>query len=109
MENVSLVLNILILAAALAAVFLLARKSGQGSTAELLDMKNRISDLKVEQARAQTAAMARQQELFNQSQTLLSAQLETIMARVGDNMNRTQGNITEQLKVIGEVQKKLGQ
>ncbi|MEK7720833.1 MAG: DNA recombination protein RmuC [Elusimicrobiota bacterium] len=108
MENVSLVLNILILAAALAAVFLLARKSGQGSTAELLDMKNRISDLKVEQARAQTAAMARQQELFNQSQTLLSAQLETIMARVGDNMNRTQGNITEQLKVIGEVQKKLG-
>jgi len=62
----------------------------------------------VEQARSQTAALARQQELFNQSQTLLSAQLETIMARVGDNMNRTQGNITEQLKVIGEVQKKLG-
>lgn len=108
MENISVVLNILVLAAAGAGVFLLARRPGQGNSAELLDLKNQLSDLKVEQARSQTAALARQQELFNQSQTLLSAQLETIMARVGDNMNRTQGNITEQLKVIGEVQKKLG-
>lgn len=108
MENAPLILNFLTLAAVVAVAFVLARRSGQGSTAEMLDLKTQISDLKVEQARSQTAALARQQELFNQSQTLLSAQLETIMARVGDNMNRTQGNITEQLKVIGEVQKKLG-
>jgi DNA recombination protein RmuC len=78
----------------------------------LLDLKNEIVELKTKQMESQLEAQTKQQELLNQNQQNITAQLSSIMKIVNDNLNKSQQNINSQLNntgaVIGEIQKKLG-
>jgi len=97
MENMLLAALLLFTAVILVKIFL----PKGGSSAELLDIKNQLTDLKTKQLEAQNASLKNQQDAFN-----------TIVRTVTNNLSKTQSNINEQLgntgKTMGEVQKKLG-
>lgn len=98
MENTMLVVLLLFTVVILVKIFL--QKSG-GVGAELIDLKNQLTELKTKQLEAQNVSLKNQQEAFN-----------TIIRTITNSLSKTQSNINEQLgstgKTINEVQKKLG-
>ncbi len=81
-------------------------------TPQIIDLRNQINDLKTKQIESQTEYIKNQQELLNQTQTIINKQLESILKTVGENLAKSQENINKQLSsstvVINEIQKKLG-
>jgi len=79
---------------------------------QLLDLKNELGALKTRQLEAQSEALRRQGELFNQSQKVMVEQLHLILGNVSDNLSRTQQNINQQLsstgKVVQDIESRLG-
>lgn len=79
---------------------------------QFLDLKNQISDLKTKQIESQSEYLKQQQALLIDSQKVINQHLNSIIKTVGENLSRSQENITKQLNsstaVIGEIQKKLG-
>jgi len=124
------ILNIVLLIVILFILLFLILKSKNGSGNEILELKEKIEEMKVKQLEAQAEALRQQQELFvktqdsmvNQLQTILKVvndnlintqgninnQLQSILKTVSDNLTATQGNITKRLEVVGEIEKKLG-
>lgn len=98
MENILFLIILALLVAVLVKLFV---SSAGGTRAELIDLKNQITDLKTAQLENQTKALANQQEAFN-----------AIIKTVNENLAVTQSNINKQLfssgQTINDVQKKLG-
>jgi len=98
MENILIFVVIALLAAILIKLFI----RGAGSdTPALIDINNKITEMKVNQLEGLNKSMKDQQEAFG-----------AIIKTVNETLSRTQGNINEQLgttgQTMGEVQKKLG-
>jgi DNA recombination protein RmuC len=93
-------------------VLLLARNKNADISAQLLDFKNQLGDIKTSQLDTQNKSIVQQQNLFLDTQKELRAQLEGIKKTVDENLISTQGNITAQLRnsntTIGAIQEKLG-
>ena len=79
---------------------------------QIAEMKNELSAIKTRQLEAQADSLARQQQLFNQTQGSMTNLLNTILSTVNENLTRTQKNINDQLQntgsIVGDIQKKLG-
>ena len=79
---------------------------------QIVDLKNQVGELTIRQLDAQNASLRRQQELFNETQGVMTRLLNSILASVNENLTRTQKNINDQLSstgtIVGEIQKKLG-
>ena len=107
-------LLVLLAAVALLLVIILIRLfAPSGNTAgQLLDLKNELADLKTRQIEGQSQSMARQYEMYQQSQKILNAQLGDTMRSLTELLSRSQGNINQQLasteKVITDVHQRLG-
>ncbi len=109
-------INLIISLVLLLLIFIIFIKSfiikNDSSSAQMIDLKNEIVDLRTRQMESQLEAQTKQQELLNQNQQNITAQLSSIMKLVNDNLNKSQQNINSQLNntgaVIGEIQKKLG-
>jgi DNA recombination protein RmuC len=96
-----MVLFIVLLAVALAMLLgvlvLQLRPRDASLNQQMLDLKNQLQELKTTQLQAQ-----------NQSLVQQSGQLNEIMRTVTETLNKGQGNISNQLRVVGEIQQKLG-
>jgi DNA recombination protein RmuC len=83
-----------------------------GAGRQMLDLKNELADLKTRQLEGQTQSMARQYELYQQSQKLLGSQLDQTLRSLTELLAKSQGNINLQLasteKVIVDVHQRLG-
>jgi DNA recombination protein RmuC len=83
-----------------------------GSDRRMLDLKNELADLKTRQLEGQSQSLARQTELYQQSQKLLNTQLDQSLRSLGELLSKSQGNINAQLasteKVMVDVHQRLG-
>ena len=86
-----------VLVAIIFLIVILSRPRDMGLQQQLLDMKNQLQELKTTQLQAQNQALAQQ-----------SGQLNDIMRNINETLSKGQGNITSQLRVVGEIQQKLG-
>jgi len=84
----------------------------QDISPQMLDLKNEINELKTRQIESQQTSLARQQQLFIDTQKQLNSQLHQMMSLLGQNLSSAQSNITTQLdssnRVIADIQTKLG-
>ena len=82
------------------------------NTAQMLDLKNELNELKTRQLESQQLSFTSQQKLLLDTQNQLGSQLQQMMTIMNQNLNSTQSNITKQLdnssRVIGDIQTKLG-
>jgi len=95
------ILLALLAAIAVLLILVLVRVFSPTGSHQLVDLKNEIADLKTRQLESQAQALTRQQQLYQDSQRLLTEQL-----------TRSQGTINQQLanteKVMADVHQKLG-
>jgi DNA recombination protein RmuC len=88
------------------------RNKNPGLSAQLIDFKNQLSEIKTNQLETQNKSFVQQQTLLLNTQRELRVQLESIKNTLGENLTATQSNITTQLKnsntAINEIQEKLG-
>ncbi len=79
---------------------------------QMIDLKNQLVEMRTHQLQAQGEGVARQSELFNETQKIISGQLGSILNSVNENLTKTQSNIITQLNstgtVVHDIQKKLG-
>ena len=79
---------------------------------QMIDLKNQLVEMRTHQLQAQGESVARQNELFNETQKVISSQLGSILNSVSENLTKTQSNIISQLNstgtVVHDIQKKLG-
>lgn len=101
--------------ACLAAFFLMQQLKMRRDTflnQQLIDLKNQLVEMRTHQLQAQGEGAARQNELFNDTQKIISGQLGSILHTVNENLTKTQSNIITQLNstgtVVHDIQKKLG-
>ncbi|MBA3065149.1 DNA recombination protein RmuC [bacterium] len=98
MENVLIFVAIAFLAAILLKLFV---SGGSNDNPALIDINNKITEIKVNQLEGLNKSMKDQQDAFG-----------AIIKTVNETLSRTQGNINEQLgsagQTMGDVQKKLG-
>jgi len=84
----------------------------QAYSAQMLDLKNQISELKTKQLESQQISLTSQQKLLTDTQANLNNQLQQMMTVMNQNLNSTQSNISKQLsssnQIIGDIQNKLG-
>ena len=106
------VLFIVLLAVAvvllLAVLVLQLRPRDAGLNQQIMDLKNQLQEMKSGQMQAQNQALLQQTELLRQTQQGMSGQLNEIMRTVNETLSKGQGNISSQLRVVGEIQQKLG-
>jgi len=106
------VLFIVLLAVALvlllAVLVLQLRPRDPGLNQQIMDLKNQLQEMKSGQMQAQNQALLQQTELLRQTQQGMSGQLNAIMHTVNETLSKGQGNISSQLRVVGEIQQKLG-
>ncbi|MBL8993869.1 MAG: DNA recombination protein RmuC, partial [Spirochaetia bacterium] len=120
-------LNTLLLLAAVALLAVVFIKSifgrqGNDSSAQLVDLKNQLTELRAKQQEAASEALNKQleaekkslveqQNLFRETQKANSLQMEGLIKIVNDNLAKTQNNLTQQLgqtqTTVIDVQKKL--
>jgi len=98
MNSLSFILIIILLISILIALFFL-----------IITLRSKLEDMKIKQLESQAQALKQQQELFLETQNSMMSQLKIILNTVTENLTKTQGNITDQLKVVGEIGKKLGE
>jgi DNA recombination protein RmuC len=98
MNSLSFILIIILLISILIALFFL-----------IITLRSKLEDMKIKQLESQSQALKQQQELFLETQNSMMSQLKIILNTVTENLTKTQGNITDQLKVVGEIGKKLGE
>ena len=101
--------------ACLAAFFLMRQLKMRRDTLlnqQMIDLKNQLVEMRTHQLQAQGEGVARQSELFNETQKIISSQLGSILNSVSENLTKTQSNIITQLNstgtVVHDIQKKLG-
>ena len=79
---------------------------------QLIDLRNQLVEMRTHQLQAQGEGAARQNELFNDTQKIISGQLGSILQSVNENLTKTQSNIITQLNstgtVVHDIQRKLG-
>lgn len=98
METVLLVILLAVAVALLLAVLVLQlRPRDTGLSQQVIDLKNQLQEMRGAQAEAQRQSLLQQ-----------NGQLNEIMRTVTETLNRGQGNISTQLRVVGEIQQKLG-
>jgi len=98
MDTLPLVILLSVAVALLLAVLALQlRPRDPGLTQQVLDLMNQLQDLRTTQADAQRQALLQQ-----------SGQLNEIMRTVTESLNKGQGSIRDQLRVVGDIQQKLG-
>ncbi len=93
--TIGMLLAVLFLLAALLLLQLRPRDTALGP--QLLDLKNQLQELRTAQLQAQNQALAQQ-----------AGQLNEIMRTVNETLAKGQGGIRDQLRVVGEIQQKLG-
>jgi DNA recombination protein RmuC len=98
MNTLAFILIILLLILILIALFFL-----------IITLRSKLEDMKIKQLESQAQALKQQQELFLETQNSMMSQLKIILNTVTENLTKTQGSITDQLKVVGEIGKKLGE
>lgn len=98
MNSLVFILIIILLISILIALFFL-----------IINLRSKLEDIKIKQLESQAQALKQQQELFLETQNSMMSQLKIILNTVTENLTKTQGNITDQLKVVGEIGKKLGE
>ena len=98
MNSLVFILIIILLISILIALFFL-----------IINLRSKLEDMKIKQLESQAQALKQQQELFLETQNSMMSQLKIILNTVTENLTKTQGNITDQLKVVGEIGKKLGE
>jgi DNA recombination protein RmuC len=98
METTLLVILLAVAVALLLAVLVLQlRPRDAGLSQQVLDLRNQLQDLRTAQAEAQRQALLQQ-----------GGQLNEIMRTVTQSLDKGQGSIRDQLRVVGEIQQKLG-
>ena len=98
METTFLVILLAVAVALLLAVLVLQlRPRDAGLSQQVLDLRNQLQDLRTAQAEAQRQALLQQ-----------GGQLNEIMRTVTQSLDKGQGSIRDQLRVVGEIQQKLG-
>lgn len=100
---------LVLLVVMLVILFILLLKSKSGAADEINELKKQIEEMKTKQLEAQAEALRKQSELFIQTQNMLNSQLQGIMKTVNENLTNTSGNIINQLKVVQDIEKKLGE
>ena len=98
MNSLVFILIIILLISILVALFFL-----------IINLRSKLEDMKIKQLESQAQALKQQQELFLETQNSMMSHLKIILNTVTENLTKTQGNITDQLKVVGEIGKKLGE
>ncbi len=106
MYILNLILLVVILVILLFLFITLKTKSVEGN--EIVELKRQIEEMKTKQIEAQADALRKQHELFIQTQNMINNQLQGIIKTVNDNLTSTSGNIINQLKVVQDIEKKLG-
>ncbi|MCU0236918.1 MAG: DNA recombination protein RmuC [Acidobacteria bacterium] len=98
METVLFIVLLAVAVVLLLAVLALQLRPRDASlNQQMLDLKNQVQELKTEQLQAQNKALMQQ-----------SGQLNEIMRTVNETLSKGQGSISSQLRVVGEIQQKLG-
>lgn len=98
METVFIIVFLAVAVALLLAVLVLQlRPRDAGLSQQVLDLRNQLQELRTAQAEAQRQALLQQ-----------GGQLNEIMRTVTQSLDKGQGSIREQLRVVGEIQQKLG-
>jgi DNA recombination protein RmuC len=81
----------------LATLILQLRPRDSSLNQQMLDLKNQMQEMRTSQAEAQRQSLLQQ-----------SGQLNEIMHTVNETLGKGQGNIRDQLRVVSEIQQKLG-
>jgi DNA recombination protein RmuC len=81
----------------LAILFLQLRPRDASLGQQVLDLKNQLQEMRTAQLQAQNQALLQQ-----------SGQLNEIMRTVNETLSKGQGSIRDQLRVVGDIQQKLG-
>jgi len=98
METIVLVVLLAVAVVLLLAVLVLQlRPRDAGLSQQVIDLKNQVQEMRTAQAEAQRQALLQQ-----------SGQLNEIMRTVNETLSKGQGGIRDQLRVVGEIQQKLG-
>jgi DNA recombination protein RmuC len=98
METAFIIVLLALAVALLLAVLVLQLRPRDASlNQQMLDLKDQVQELKTVQLQAQNQALLRQ-----------TGQLDQIMRTVNETLSKGQGNISNQLRVVGEIQQKLG-
>ncbi len=103
------IVNIIFLVAIFIFLIFIFLRPKTGEINEINELKKEILELKTKQLEAQAESLRRQQELFIQTQNMINSQLQGIMKTVNENLTNTSGNIINQLKVVQDIEKKLGE
>ena len=81
-------------------------------SAQMLDLKNQISELKTKQLESQQASQFQQTKFISDTLDKLNGQIQQKLAAMDQNLNSNQNNITKQLsssnQIIGDIHNKLG-
>ncbi len=103
------IVNIILLIVIFVILLFMFLKPKNGEINEINELKKEILELKTKQLEAQAESLRKQQELFIQTQNMINAQLQGIMKTVNENLTNTSGNIINQLKIVHDIEKKLGE
>jgi DNA recombination protein RmuC len=81
-------------------------------TAQMIDLKNELNELKTKQLESQQFSITNQQKLLLDTQNQLGSQLQQMMNIMNQSLNSAQNNITKQLsssnQIIGDIHNQLG-
>jgi len=81
-------------------------------SAQMLDLKNQISELKTKQLENQQASQFQQTKFISDTLDKLNGQIQQKLAAMDQNLSSNQSNITKQLsssnQIIGDIHNKLG-
>jgi len=82
------------------------------NTAQIIDLRNQLDDLKTKQLESQQASLTSQQKLLMDSQNSLNNQLQQMSNIMNQRLNEAQNSITKQLsgssQIIGDIHNQLG-
>jgi len=82
------------------------------NTAQMIDLKNQLNELKTKQLESQHASFSSQQNLLMETQKNLTSQLQQMMGIMNQSLNNAQNNITKQLsntnQMFGDIHNQLG-
>ncbi len=92
--------------------FLTVRRNPPDPTPNLLNLQDKIEDIKTQQLQHQQQWLTQQQNVLLQTQKELREQLDLVQKTVQTNLQSTQGQLNMRLQesnqVIGQIQQKLG-
>ena len=82
------------------------------NSAQMIDLRNHLDDLKTKQLESQHASLASQQKLLMDTQNVLNNQLQQMQTILNQQLSDAQSSITKQLsgsnQIIGDINNKLG-